>query len=327
MDFVSVVGFVLIVLVSVGVATWMAGAIYFDLCGASRSGALCAVAWGALVVAGLTLWQPAWQPFLALSGIFALFLVWWFSQRPSNEREWNPNFAVLPRIEVVGGQITIHNLRHTDYRSREDFTPHYETRTYHRSSLVGVDVLIAYWGSSWMSHPMSVFDFGEDGRVTISIEVRYRLGQKYGFVRSLYRQQEIMYVVCDERDAILQRTKHSEGHDVYLYRLNVEPEAIWEAFSEYVTSVNALVGRPRWYNGITSNCTTTIYRQRSHEVDWDWRWLLNGQLDRMLYDRQRLNTEIPFEELKRQSRVNEIANRLPYDDLGDLVRKELLAYP
>ncbi len=153
------------------------------------------------------------------------------------------------------------------------------------------------------------------------------MGQKYGFVLSLYRQQEIMYVVCDERDAILQRTKHSEGHDVHLYCLNVELEAIWEAFSEYVTSVNALVERPRWYNGITSNCTTTIYRQRSHEVDWDWRWLFNGQLDRMLYDRQRLNTEIPFEELKRQSRVNEIANRLPYDDLGDLVRKELLAYP
>ncbi len=108
LDFVSVVGFILIVLVSVGVATWMAGAIYFDLCGASRSGALCAVAWGALVVAGLTLWQPAWQPFLALSGLFALFLVWWFSQRPSNEREWNPNFAVLPRIEVVGDRVTIH---------------------------------------------------------------------------------------------------------------------------------------------------------------------------------------------------------------------------
>ncbi len=59
-DFVSVVGSILIVLVSVGVTTWMAGAIYFDLCGASRSGALCAVAWGALVVAGLTLWQPTW---------------------------------------------------------------------------------------------------------------------------------------------------------------------------------------------------------------------------------------------------------------------------
>ena len=47
----------------------------------------------------------------------------------------------------------------------------------------------------------------------------------------------------------------------------------------------------------------------------------------MLYDRQRLSTEIPFADLKRQSRVNEIANRLPYDDFGDLLRQELLAYP
>ena len=120
--------------------------------------------------------------------------------------------------------MTIHNLRHTEYRSREDGTPRYETRTYHRSNLAGVDVLVTYWGSSWMSHPMLVFDFGKDGRVVISIEVRYRLGQKYGFVRSLYRQQEIMYVVCDERDAILRCTKHSEGPAVYLSRFRLALE-------------------------------------------------------------------------------------------------------
>jgi hypothetical protein len=60
-----------------------------------------------------------------------------------------------------------------------------------------------------MSHPMFVFDFGPDGRVCISIEVRYRIGQDYNMMRSLYRQQELVYIVCDERDAILRRTKYS----------------------------------------------------------------------------------------------------------------------
>ena len=85
---------------------------------------------------------------------------------------------------------------------------------------------------------MFVFDFGPDGRVCISIEVRYRIGQDYNLMRSLYRQQELVYIVCDERDAILRRTKYSAGHDVYLYRMVADEDEIRQFFAEYSERIN-----------------------------------------------------------------------------------------
>ena len=201
---------------------------------------------------------------------------------------------MLPSITIEGEQVTIHNVRNTEYRTLEDFTPHYETRSYRLSHLQGIDAAVIYWGSKWISHPMLIFDFGEDGRVCFSIEVRYRIGQKYGFLRTLYRQQEIIYLISDERDAILKRTKYSKNHDVYLYHLKASPEEIQKVFLEYVVSTNDLAECPRWYNGLTTNCTTSIYRQRADQVEWDWRWLFNGRLDQMIYDHGRLNTNYPF---------------------------------
>jgi hypothetical protein len=45
-----------------------------------------------------------------------------------------------------------------------------------------------------------------------------------------------------------------------------------------------------------------------------------------LYDRALLDQEYPFVELKRQSRINEIANRAPDEGFGEYVRRELPGY-
>jgi hypothetical protein len=313
-------------LTAFGIALWTACAIYFDV-GRGRW-----FAWPltllwivAVVTAFLSSW-PLWWSFAALLAFFSAFLSWWFSQVPSNGRNWNPNFSILPSFEIDGNAVTVHNVRNTQYQTEEEFTPRYEIRTYNLSNLQGVDSVITYWGSPWLCHPFLIFDFGEDGRLAISIEVRYRVGQKYGFLRSLYRQQEIMYVVSDERDSILKRSKYSCDEEVYLYRLRAEPEEILRCFLEYVVSTNALLEKPRWYNGLASNCTTSIYRQRTHESQWDWRWLFNGRLDEMIYDHGRMDTDQPFAELKQQSKVNEIANQGPLDGFGDWIRNELPAY-
>jgi len=305
---------------------WIAGAIYFDV-GRGRSFAWpLTLLWILAVVSAFLFWKPSWQPLLALLALFTLFLYWWFSLQPSNDRDWDPNFAVLPRFDIDGDQVRVQNVRDTEYRTLTDFTPRYETRNYRLSHLKSVDVAITFWGSPWLCHPMLSFDFGNEGRICISIEVRYRAGQRYGFFSSLYRQHEIMYVVSDERDAILKRSKYSENHDVYLYRVYAEAEKVSQVFLEYVVSVNELFDKPRWYHGLTSNCTTTVYRQRAQEVDWDWRWLFNGKLSEMLYDHGRLDKSLPMAELKQQSKVNEIANRAPHERFGDFIRRELPAY-
>ena len=309
--------------VAVAVTLWLAGAIGFDVCNGGWRGLLAAAVW--IVIVGLLFifWQPLWQPFLALLTFAAIFFARWLRQKPSHDRDWDPSVAVLPRAIRDGDTVTIENLRNFDYRSLEDFTPRYESRTYRLANLTGVDVIFFNWGSAIMSHPVLVFDFGPDGRVCISIEVRYQRGQKYSILRSLYHFYEIIFLVADERDAILRRTKYGPSQDAHMYRLVTTPDDARAAFLDSVDAINALIQKPLWYHGLCMNCTTTFYRLPSRQLRWDWRILANAHLDRALYETGRLDRKLPFPELRRAAYLNDIANSAPEEGFGDQIRREL----
>jgi hypothetical protein len=305
------------------VALWMAGAIYFDACGGAKWGRAVAVAWLLGVAAMFVVWQPLWQPFLALLGVAAVFVVWWLRQKPRHDREWEPEVAVLPRATRDGDAVTIKNLRNFEYRTLADFTPRYESRTYHLANLRGLDIIFFNWGSALMSHPVLVFDFGPDGRVCFSIEVRYRKGQKFSILRSLYRQQELIFVASDERDAILRRTKYGTPQEAHLYRLNSTPEELRSAFLDYAGAINDIAETPQWYHGLCANCTTSYYRLPGSRRRCDWRVIANARLDQALYDAGRLDRSLPFPELRRIAYLTDIANGAPEDGFGDHIRREL----
>jgi hypothetical protein len=305
------------------IAIWMAGAIYFDACDGTRWGRFVALGWVAAVVASFAVWRPLWQPFALLLGVFAPFLTWWLRQMPSHDRDWDTSVAVLPRATQRGDEITFENIRNFEYRSFDEFTPRYETRTVCLSNLRGADIILFNWGLRWMSHPVLVFDFGPDGRVCISIEVRYRKGQGFSILRSLYRQQELVFVVADERDVILRRTMVDKPQAAHLYQLSVPPERVRIAFLDYVGAINDLYETPRWYHGLWANCTTTFYRLPNSRPLRDWRVLANGRFDKALYDNGQLDRSLPFDELKRLALINDIANAAPEAGFGDHLRREL----
>jgi hypothetical protein len=313
----------LMLAVTAVIVLWMVGAIYYDVGRGSNWGRWLAAGWALGVIALFVAWQPLWQPFAALLGVAALFLAWWLRQKPSHVRDWDPSVAVLPRAVRAGELVTFENVRNFDYRSLDDFTPRYETRTYRLANLESVDIVFFYWTTPWMCHPALVFNFGPDGRVCMSIEVRFRKGQKYSVVRSLYRQQELIFLVADERDVILRRTKHSRDQEAHLYRFTPGAEDLRTAFLDYVEAINNLYDRPRWYHVVCANCTTSFYQLSHSRRRWDWRVLANGRLDRALYEDGRLDRTLPFPELRRLTYLNEIANSAPEDGFGDHIRREL----
>lgn len=316
--------FTVLILASAAVVTlWTAGAIYYDLCRGTKWGRLVAAGWALGVIALFVAWQPLWQPFAVVLGFTALFLGWWFSQKPSHNRDWDSSVAVLPRAVRTGDAVTIENLRNFDYRSAGDFIPRYETRTFHLENLRTADIIFFNWGSRWMSHPVLVFDFGSDGRVCMSIEVRYRKQQDYSFLRSLYRQQELIFVAADERDAILRRTKYSASQEALLYHFHARPEELRTAFLDYIEEINNLYVTPRWYHGLCANCTTSFYRLRNSRFRIDWRVIANGRLDQALYEDGRLDRTLPFHELRKLATLNAIANNAPENGFGDHIRREL----
>jgi len=313
----------LILATAAAMTLWMAGAIYYDVGRAGRWGRLLALGWAGGVIVLFAVWQPLWQPFAVLLGVLVLFLGWWYRQKPSQHRDWDPTVAVLPRAVHEGDVVTIENVRNFEYRSLEDFTPRYETRTYHLANLQGLDVIFFVWQMPLLGHPALVFDFGSDGRLCMSIEVRFRKGQGYSLFRALYRQQELIFLAADERDVILRRTKYSQDQKGYLYRAVASAEELRAVFLDYVETINNLDKKPRWYHVVYSNCVTAFYRLPSVPFRFDWRVIANGRLDKVLYKDGRLDRTLPYAELRRLAYLNDIANNAPEHGFGDYIRHEL----
>ena len=241
---------------------------------------------------------------------FALVLIWWLLMPPSNNRDWQPDMAALAWADIIGDKVTIHNIRNSDYRTETDFTVRHYDKTFELSNLNGVDFFLAYWGSPKIAHTMMSFDFEGQGNVCFSIETRKEKGEDYSTIKGFFRQYELIYVVADERDLVRLRTNYREkgkGEDVYLYRLNASPEVARKVFLSYLREVNRLKEQPQWYNALTGNCTTSI---RQHTMPYnpdarlDWRLVVNGYIDEMLYEREAINTYLPFAELKKRSYIN-----------------------
>lgn len=292
---------------------WAFGALHFD--GPAPWFALA----NAVAIAALCLRVKPWRRELAVfAAWFALVLGWWLTLKPTNDADWQPDVAQLARAEINGDVVTFHNVRNCDYRTDTDYTPRWETRTVRLSQLTGIDMAIDYWGSPYMAHPIVSFQFADAPPLCFSIETRKKKGQSYSAIGGLYRQFELVYTVADERDVIRVRTNYRKGEDIYLYRLAIKPEKARERFLEYLDALNQLHEEPCWYNAITTNCTTTIRSQHNaaERLPWDWRILVNGKGDEMLYERKAIRTAgLPFPELKHRVHINDAARKA--DDSTD----------
>src|SRR6266576_2271370 len=274
---VKILRFILYALAAIAAvlcAAWAFGALYFDF---PKAGAFAAILFVIALLAIVIFGRGKLLKLGIVFGACALVAVWWLTLKPSNNRAWQPDVAQTAWAEINGDVVTVHNVRNCDYRTETDFTTRWETRTVRLSQITGMDLAIMYWGSPWMAHPIVSFRFADALPLCFSIETRKTIGQQYSAVRGLYRQYTLIYIVADERDSIRVRSKYRHGEDVYLYRTLASPAQARVRFLEYVAAINSLRDHPRWYNAITTNCTTNIRTQRptSQRAPWDWRMLVN----------------------------------------------------
>ena len=264
--------------------------------------------------------------------VFAVALVaiglWWNSLKPSNERDWQPEFDRLAYATIDGDMVTVHNIRNFDYRTETDFAPAYYDRTYDLKRLDSVDLVAVYWMGPAIAHLLLSFGFGDD-HVAISIEARKEKGEGYSSAKGFFRQYELYYVVADERDVVRVRTNYRKDppEDVYVYRVVGPLENARRIFLEYMRRLNDLRTHPEFYNTLTTNCTTAILtntRVNPESIPFNWKVLLSGYTPEYAYEKGRLDRSLPFEELKRRSLVNaagQAADQAP--DFSRRIRAEL----
>jgi len=303
--------FVFALIIALILTVWAAAALYFDSpFPALRAPA--AVVYVIVVLAALVFLRHGYKGVVVAFAGFVVVALWWFTLKPSNHRDWQPDNAETAYLDHNGDQVTIHNFRNCEYRTEEDYTCHWETRSYNLSNLRGADIFITWWGSPWIAHPIVSFDFGDQGHVAVSIETRDVIGQSYSAIRGFFRQYSLTYIAADEGDIIRLRTNYRKHEEVYLFRTTVPPQLAREVFLEYLGRADSLHRRPEWYNALTNNCTTNIAVSAAEAQDvrmrLDWRILLNGKMDEMMYEHHRLVTGgLSLPALKEQAHINPAA--------------------
>jgi hypothetical protein len=315
-----------------GTGAWGTLALYFD---GPENDTLRAILASTYAVAGLAALGAyctrrfRWIAATSYPSLFIVLFAWWSMIEPSNDREWQPEVAVLPYATFDGNLVTVHNIRNFDYQSETDFTPAYDDRTYDLTKLDSVDLIAAYWMGPMIAHIFLSFGFGDD-HLAISIEARKEATEGYSSIKGFFKQYELIYIVGDERDLIRVRTNYRKDppEEVYLYRLTAPIENGRRVFIEYMKTINHLREQPRFYNTLTANCTNVIWmhsRLNPNHLPFSWKILLSGYLPEYIYEQGRMNSDLPFAELQRRSQVNAIA--LQADHAPDFSQRIRAALP
>lgn len=305
---------------------WGTFALFFR-CPGGRAARLAAATFWSLGCTGLWVTWLGWRNGKALAALlvaFALLLGWWATIRPRNDRVWADDVARLLHGEVDGSRVVLHNVRDFDWRTDDDFDVNWDTREYDLRRLSGADAVLSYWSSETIAHAMLSFGFDDGRHVVFSVEIRRKRGEAFSEIGGFFRQFELVLIAADERDIVRVRT-NVRGEDDYLFPLRMTPDALRSLFLSYVAAANELISTPRFYNTMTSNCTTIVYRM-ARQIDgalpFDLRLLLTGYLPEYLSEAGALDNRMSVDEWRRLGRITERARASrEEDDFSAVIRR------
>ena len=292
-------------------AVWGGFALWFQTQGGQALKTLSVVLWGCFF---LTMLAAVWQGrigtglgFFALA--FACLLVWWHQIPPSNDRLWADDVAQMSTGTIEGSRVTLHSVRNFEWRSNDDYTARWETRTYDLDHMASVDMILSYWSGRAIAHMLVSFGFDDGEHVVFSVEIRRERQESFSEIGGFFKEFELSVIAAEERDVVRVRT-NVRGEDAYLYRLLMPVPAMRSLFLGYVDEANTLVRTPRFYNTITANCTTLVYHMMKRIVGYlpmDLRLLFSGYLPSYVYKVGGLDTRYTLEELRARGRITERA--------------------
>lgn len=298
----------------------------FNEAGRIAAGCVLAVA---MTLAALLVWRRMWKRSLAPLALIPLVLIWWHSLTPSNNRDWALDVSRPAITHVKGDMLTVENVRHFEWRTEADFTPRWETRKYDLSKIDGVDLLASYWAGEDIAHILVSFGFSDRQRLVWSIELRRTKTQMYSALASFFKQSELIFLAADERDIVRLRT-NIRSENVRMYPLRLKPDVARRLLLEYALMADEYARQPHWYNTITANCTTMVFRiarALNPFAPFDWRVLLSGHFPELVYDHGGIDNSIPFTIWKQKAQIDvaaKAADRLSSVDFSSAIRAQLV---
>ncbi|TWF43989.1 uncharacterized protein DUF4105 [Neorhizobium alkalisoli] len=266
------------------------------------------VAYAALCLACLTitLRRRSYVAALVLAVAIASVVVWWSTLAPPATADWSPDVARQVTGRIDGDRLTLDGVRDFEWRSNTDFTEGWKTREYDLGQLASVDLFMSYWSGPYIAHMILSFGFKDGQYLAWSVEVRRRRGGAFSPIADLFKSNPLVIIAAEERDVIGVRS-NIRGEDVQLFRTNLPPPVGRDLLLAYVQDANELAAAPRWYNSITTNCTTAVVsmmRALGDVIPFDWRLYVNGYVPNYVYARGVLDTGLPMSRLREAAHID-----------------------
>lgn len=224
--------------------------------------------------------------------IFMLSLFWYFGLSAKQDRDWSPEVAKLLHYERQGDLVTLHNVRNFKWHTDGQFEQHWETRQFDLSRIDGVNIITSYWMGPQIAHTLVSFNFENTAPLTFSIEIRKEKTEEFSAIGGFFRKYEVSLIASDEQDIVYTRS-NVRGEQVYFFPVNMPKAEMKALFEEYLHKASELEKQPKWYNTLTSNCTTLVFDMvqavSKNQLPSDYRLLASGYLPNYLYDLKALD--------------------------------------
>src|ERR1700684_4450118 len=270
------------ILVVVPLTAWSALALWFRLPAPEALRGAAAVLFAVLGLATIVaLFMRRSRSLIALA-VFAVafggLLAWWSTIMPPLDGDWAPEVARQTTGSIEGATLTLSDVRDFDWRTDSDFAEKWSKRSYDLSKLKTLDLFLAYWAGPEMAHVIMSFGFEDGEHIAWSVEVRREKTGEFSPVADAFKNHTLVYLATTESDTVRLRT-NVRGEDVRLYRLNTPPDQARALLREYVVESTELAQQPKWYNSITANCATVVFklvRAAGRGLPLDWRPVVKG---------------------------------------------------
>lgn len=315
------IGCTVLALVCLGIGIWGGFALWFHFPGNMAARIAVVLVWCVP-----TIWavragfgpKRRWHSLAVFSVLFCVMLVWWATIRPQQDRVWADDVAQPLQARIEGDRLFIANVRNFHWRSENDYDVRWEAREYDLSQVRSADLILSYWMGPAIAHTLVSFGFSDGRQLVFSLEIRKEQGEAFSALGGFFRKFETILVAADERD-IVQVRSNVRGEDVYLYRLHgLGREQLEALLRSYVANAQELQQAPRFYNTLTSNCTTVVFdlvRQIVPGLPLDYRLLLSGYLADYVHSVGGLTPGFPVARLRELGRIT--ARARADDDSAD----------
>lgn len=193
---------------------------------------------------------------IGLGAFVALIVVVKLVRTPRSDRDWVPDQARMVTVTFSGDSVHIKDMRDADPHTR---APAWIDHSYDLSAIDSAWLVVAPFSEKWRgpAHTFVTFSFGPGTYLSVSVEGRFEVGEKYGILTGALDKFEMIYVVGTEHDLIGRRVEESQG-PVYLYPVNSTPEMLRRYLTGMLSRADSLRTHPEFYNTFTNNCTSNL---------------------------------------------------------------------